>query len=130
VKSLEAKHLAVKLEYRTSPMETVDQAVAERIPFDAVFVVAALHHAFDWRQAVQAAYNCLKEGGWLVIANEPNALHVFLSYRLAKLGGRHEVGFTRTELVRRLRRTGFRKVVCLRNRASFYVRHHWLAARK
>jgi SAM-dependent methyltransferase len=51
--------------------------------FDGVFVFEALHHAFDWRQAIQASFHCLKEGGWLVLANEPNLLHTYISYRVA-----------------------------------------------
>jgi 2-polyprenyl-3-methyl-5-hydroxy-6-metoxy-1,4-benzoquinol methylase len=130
IPGLQAKGLSVNLEYRAAPMETVDQAVAERIPFDAVFVCTALHHAYNWREAVQASRRCLKPGGWLIIANEPNVLHTLISYRVAKLAHTHEIGLSYAELSGHLRKTGFRKILRLRNHLSFYVRHHWLAAQK
>jgi 2-polyprenyl-3-methyl-5-hydroxy-6-metoxy-1,4-benzoquinol methylase len=128
--ALQAKGLSVKLEYRAAPMESVDQAVADRMPFDAVFVCGALHHAYDWRAAIQASRRCLKGGGWLIIANEPNVLHTLISYRVAKLAHTHEVGMSYAELSGCLRQTGFRKIRRMRNRLSFFVRHHWLAAQK
>lgn len=130
VKSLEAKQLDVKLEFRTTSMESVDKAVADRTPFDGVFVFEALHHAHDWRQAVRASYTCLKPDGWLIIANEPNILHTFISYRVAKLSNTHEIGFTRIELMRCLEQTGFRNITVLRNPLSFYLRPHWIAGQK
>ncbi len=130
IKSLEAKQLDLKLEFRTAPMESVNQAVADRIPFDGVFVFEALHHAYDWREAVRASYTCLKPGGWLIIANEPNMLHTFISYRVAKLSNTHEIGFTRTELMKYLKHAGFRNSTVLRNSLSFYLHPHWIAAQK
>jgi 2-polyprenyl-3-methyl-5-hydroxy-6-metoxy-1,4-benzoquinol methylase len=128
--ALQAMGLGVELEYRASPMEKVERAVADRIPFDAVFVCTALHHAFDWREALQAGHRCLKPGGWLIIANEPNVLHTLISYRVAKLAHTHEIGLSHAALTAHLRRIGFRGVRCMRNRPGFFVRHHWLAARK
>jgi 2-polyprenyl-3-methyl-5-hydroxy-6-metoxy-1,4-benzoquinol methylase len=128
--SMKAKQLGSKLEFRTTPMESVDQVVADRIPFDGVYVYEALHHAYNWRQAITASYNCLKPGGWLIIANEPNALHTFISYRVARLSNTHEIGFTQTELIRQLKKVGFHKIKRLKNHFSFYVRPHWLAAQK
>jgi 2-polyprenyl-3-methyl-5-hydroxy-6-metoxy-1,4-benzoquinol methylase len=130
VESLAAKQLDVKLEFRTSPMESVDQTIPDQMPFDGVFVFEALHHAYDWRKAVQASYNCLKPGGWLIIANEPNALHTLISYRVAKLSNTHEIGFTRTELMRHLQHTGFQNITLLRSAWSYYLRPHWIASQK
>lgn len=130
VQSLQAKLLDVDLEYRVTPMESVDQAVPDQMPFDGVFVFEALHHAYDWRQAVRASYACLKPGGWLIIANEPNALHTWISYRVARLSKTHEIGFTRTELMRHLELTGFRNLTVLRNTFSAYVRPHWIASQR
>lgn len=130
IQSLKSRRLDVKLEFRATPMESVNQAVLDRVPFDAVFVFEALHHAHDWRQAIQASHACLKPGGWLIIASEPNAMHTFISYRVAKLSNTHEVGFTRTELKRQLLRTGFRRPIILKNWLSFYLRPHWIAAQK
>jgi protein-L-isoaspartate O-methyltransferase len=130
VKSLEAKHLKVQLEYRVAPMESIDRAVSDRLPFDAVFVYEALHHAFDWRASLQASYYCLKPGGWLVIADEPNALHTCISYRIGKLSNTHEIGLRRSAMRKHLTSVGFRKFVVLRNRVGFFVRPHWIACQK
>lgn len=130
VNSLIAKQLNGKLEFRTAPMETIDQAVSDTLPFDGVFVFEALHHAYDWRLAIQSSYACLKPGGWLIIANEPNALHTFISYRVAKLSDTHEIGFTRRELLQQLGLSGFQNIRVLRNTPGFYLRPHWIAAQK
>ena len=128
--SLEAKQLNAELEFRTSPMETVDRVVQDRLPFDGVFVFEALHHAYDWRQALQASYRCLKPGGWLIIANEPNVLHTFIAYRGAVLSNTHELGFTRTAIVRQLKTIGFRNIRNFNQASNFYLWPHWLAAQK
>jgi 2-polyprenyl-3-methyl-5-hydroxy-6-metoxy-1,4-benzoquinol methylase len=131
VESVRAKKLAgVKLNFRVAPMETIDQEVTDQVPFDGVYVFEALHHAYDWRQAVHASYHCLKPGGWLVIANEPNVLHTFVSYRVAKLSNTHEIGFSRRELMQQLQRTGFRNLTVLKNRVATFIRPHWIAAQR
>jgi SAM-dependent methyltransferase len=111
-------------------MEEVDEAVRELPPFDAVFVFEALHHAFAWREAIDAAYRCLRPGGWLLLCDEPNWLHIFISYRVARLSNTHEVGFTRGQLTGQMREAGFREIVIARNRFHFLLRAHWLAAQK
>src|SRR2546428_6810667 len=77
--SFRRKGLKNELSFKASPMESVDGALSDAHGFDGVLVFEALHHAFDWRQAIAAAYRCLKPGGWLVLANEPNVLHTFIS---------------------------------------------------
>ena len=69
-------------------------------------------------------------GGWLLLCDEPNWLHTFVSYRVAKLSNTHEIGFTRRQLTGQLRQTGFQEVVIARNRFGFLVKPHWLAAQK
>lgn len=128
--ALEAKGAAGSLEFRAAPMETVDEAVRELDPFDAVFVFEALHHAFDWRAAIEASYRCLRPGGWLLLCDEPNWVHLFVSHRVARLSNTHEIGFTRRALRAQLRKAGFDRVVVGRNRIGLLVRPHWLAARK
>ena len=128
--ALEAKGATGKLEFRASPMEAVDEAVRDLSPFDAVFVFEALHHAFDWRQAIDAAYRCLAPGGWLLLCDEPNWLHTFVAYRVARLSNTHEIGFTRRQLTGQLRKSGFEQIVIARNRFGLLARPHWLAARK
>jgi len=130
MESLMAKQLYVKLEFRATPMESVDQAVCDRIPFDVVIVCTALHHAYDWRQAIQSACHCLKPGGWFIIAQEPNLLHTLISYRVAKLVHTHEIGLSRRDLIRQLEQTGFTKIIILRNHVDFYIRNHWIAAQQ
>ena len=68
------------------PMESVADFLQDKevLPFDVVFVFEALHHAYDWHQSLKSAFECLKPGGWLIICNEPNLIHTFVSYRIAK----------------------------------------------
>jgi SAM-dependent methyltransferase len=127
--SYRLKGLPNELSFQRSPMETVDE-VAELGGFDAVYVYQALHHAFDWRQAVAAAHRCLKPGGWLVLADEPNVLHTFISYRVARIGHIHEIGFSRKELLAHLKLCGFRKIEVLAPRFDNRVTPHWIAAQK
>jgi SAM-dependent methyltransferase len=128
--ALAAKGATGSLEFRASPMESVDEAVRDLPPFDAAFVFEALHHAFDWGEAIDAAFRCLRPGGWLLLCDEPNWLHTFVSYRVARLSNTHEIGFTRRQLTGNLRKAGFQEVVIARNRFHFLVKPHWLAARK
>jgi len=129
IKSLEAKGLAPALKYVAAPMESVHTAVGTG-SFNAVFVYEALHHAFDWREAVRSSFACLKPGGWLFLCNEPNVLHTFISYRVAKLSNTHEIGFCKSELVTELRKTGFQKIVSNGAKLHCWFRPHWLLAQK
>jgi 2-polyprenyl-3-methyl-5-hydroxy-6-metoxy-1,4-benzoquinol methylase len=130
IKSLEAKHCDFKLEFRVAAMESVDQIVQDLAPFDSVYVFEALHHAFNWQQAIKSSYLCLRPGGWLIIAKEPNAIHTFVSYRVAKLSNTHEIGFTKRELVSHLKQTGFRNIKIIKNSFSFFMLPHWIACQK
>ena len=130
LKSIEAKGLEVKLKYLAAPMETIDTHVSDRIPFDCVFVYEALHHAYDWKETIGAAFKCLVPGGWLLIAREPNYCHTAVSYRIAKISKTHEIGFTPKELRSELRAAGFTDIQMLRNRMHLLYKPIWMAARK
>ncbi len=125
--SLEAKGLKCDLNFEATPMESVREAVQGT--FDGVFVFEALHHAFDWRKALRSAHDCLRPGGWLLLANEPNVAHTFVAYRVARLSNTHEVGFRKGELVSRMRELGFREIRVLSPRIDNWVSAHWIAAR-
>lgn len=120
----------LRLSFRVSPMETVDEAMVSECDFDGVFVFEALHHAFDWRQAIPAAFRCLRPGGWLLVAGEPNRIHTFVSYRVSRLANTHEVGMSRDALVDAMRQAGFREVRVLQPRWDFGVRRLWIAAKR
>jgi 2-polyprenyl-3-methyl-5-hydroxy-6-metoxy-1,4-benzoquinol methylase len=128
--SLEAKQLEVRLNFQVAPMETVHEHLAADRKFQAVYVFEALHHAFSWEQTLAAAYQVLEPGGWLVIANEPNRAHTFVSYRVGQLSNTHEIGMCRRRLLRRLRQVGFRETRVFGNRLHGWVLTHWLASRK
>lgn len=128
--SLKRKGLPNELRFVVSPMESVDEAVGEPNAFDVVFVFEALHHAYDWRRAVQASFRCLKPGGWLLLANEPNVLHTFISYRVARIARLHEIGLCRHELVGEMQRCGFSRTVVLKPWLNNWVSQHWIAACK
>lgn len=130
LESLRLKGLSVDLKFRKTPMESVAEATRDLEPFDATFVFEALHHAFDWSKAIDSAFECLKPGGWLLICNEPNWIHTFSSYRVARLSNTHEVGFLRRDLMDHLKQKGFKDVSILKNSLHFRVRPHWIAAKK
>ncbi|MHA3771949.1 class I SAM-dependent methyltransferase [Verrucomicrobiota bacterium sgz303538] len=130
IAALKVKGIQAKLDYRVAPMESVHEVVHDRDPFDAVFVYEALHHAYSWQKAIESSYACLKRGGWLVIANEPNRVHTYSSYRVAKLANTHEIGMDRGQMCAHLREVGFSEVRILKNKLHYYVRPHWIAARK
>jgi 2-polyprenyl-3-methyl-5-hydroxy-6-metoxy-1,4-benzoquinol methylase len=128
--SIATKGLPAKLRFEIAGMETVAATVGPKNHYDAVLMFEALHHAFDWRAAVQSAFACLRPGGWILICNEPNILHTFISYRTAKLAGTHEIGFSRGELQRQLAAIGFTEVKYLGSPFHFWTKKHWLVARK
>ncbi len=129
IKSMEAKGLSAGLSFFAAPMESVHLKVPVA-SFDAAFVYEALHHAFDWREAIRSAHACLREGGWLLICNEPNVLHTCVSYRVARLSNTHEIGFSKGDLVAELRRTGFRTILSGGPMLHCWFRPHWLLAQK
>ncbi len=128
--SIAAKGLDPKLRFEIAPMESVATAVGPKSHYDAVFVFEALHHAFNWRRAVDSSLACLRPGGWLLICCEPNVLHTFISYRIAKISNIHEIGFSRGELVRHLKKTGFISVKSFGTPFHFWIKPHWIVAQK
>lgn len=129
IKSMETKGLPPTLKFVASPMESV-HTVVEAGSFDAVFVFEALHHAFDWREALRSSFGCLKKGGWLALCNEPNVLHTCISYRVAKLSNAHEIGFSKSELISELRKAGFGRIISTGPKLHCWFRSHWLLAQK
>jgi SAM-dependent methyltransferase len=121
---------ADRMSFKVAPMESVDEAVGAPADFDAVFVFEALHHAFDWRKSIHAACRCLKPGGWLLLANEPNLLHTFVSYRIARLTNTHEIGMSQRELIAEMKSAGCDEIHIFQPRIDNRVAAHWLAARK
>lgn len=130
IEVLKHKEVSSELKFMACPMEAVDTVAELRGAFDAVFVYEALHHAFDWRKTLRAAITTLKPGGCLLLINEPNRLHTFVSYRVAKLSRTHEIGFSKNTLVRELKAAGFRDVKVLRPRIDNWVSPMWITARK
>jgi 2-polyprenyl-3-methyl-5-hydroxy-6-metoxy-1,4-benzoquinol methylase len=130
VASLRVKGLEDPLSFLLSPMETVDQAVAGQPPFDGVFVFEAIHHAFDWRQTIQACFRVLKPGGWLVLASEPNVLQTLISYRFARINNTHELGLSQRELLDAMHAAGFVETRVFAPRWNNRVSTHWIAARR
>ena len=130
VAALRARGLTTQLSFKVSPMESVHEAVPQPESFDGVFVFEALHHSFDWREAIGSSHRCLREGGWLVLANEPNLLHTFISYRVARLSNTHEIGMSRKEIARQLIRSGFREIRVISPKPNNFITPHWIAAKK
>jgi SAM-dependent methyltransferase len=130
LRSIAAKGLAARLRFEIAAMESVAETVGPKNHYDAAFLFEALHHAFDWRRTVQSSFDCLRPGGWLLICNEPNVLHTFISYRSAKLVNTHEIGFSRGELMRHLSKTGFAPVRYCSTPFHFWTKKHWIVARK
>ena len=128
--ALRVKGISSLLDFVVAPMESVAAHVSTHVPFDAVFVFEALHHAFDWRAAISSACSSLKPGGWLLLCNEPNVMHTAIAYRVARLTTTHEIGFHKPTLIRHLKDTGFQKVISLGKCPHFFVHPHWLLAQK
>ena len=128
--AVRAKDSKADIRFVECPMESVDDIPDARGAFDAAFVYEALHHAFDWRKTLRASAAILKRGGWLLLASEPNRLHTFIAYRVAKLSRTHEIGFTKGALVGELRNCGFGHVEVLRPRLNNQVTPFWIMARK
>lgn len=129
-RALQARGLTETLRFRDCPMESVADAVKDQPLFDAVFVFEALHHAFDWRKAIDSASKCLKPGGWLLLANEPNLFHTFISYRIARLSNTHEIGMSRNQLVARMRSAGLSSIRVMAPRWNNLVSEHWIAGQR
>jgi SAM-dependent methyltransferase len=128
--ALRIKGFDGELDFALSPMECVDNVFNSTVQFDGVFVFEALHHAFDWRKAIRASYNCLKPGGWLILAQEPNVVHTFVSYRVSKLANTHEIGMSRKALLRELRLCAFSETRIFQPKINNLLSHHWVAGRR
>jgi 2-polyprenyl-3-methyl-5-hydroxy-6-metoxy-1,4-benzoquinol methylase len=127
--SLRTKGVTSELVFKLAPMEEVDQVV-ELNSFDAAYIHQALHHVYDWRASLRAAFRTLKPGAWLIIADEPNVLHTFTSYRMGKLSGTHEIGLSRRQIIRCLRDSGYHKVRTISPGFDDRLQPLWIAARK
>lgn len=128
--SVRVKNPRADIRFVECPMESVDQIPEARGAFDATFVYEALHHAFDWQKTLRASAAILKSGGWLLLASEPNRLHTFIAYRVAKLSRTHEIGFTKSALLNELKQCGFSHVEVLRPSLNNQVTPFWIMARK
>ena len=116
-----------EIRFEETPMESVDQASLGL--FDAVYVYEALHHANDWGAALAAARRCLKENGILIIASEPNILHQFIAWRVARISDVREVGFSRRALLKQLQSAGFSQVRVYAPSRFNPLSFHWICAR-
>ncbi|MDB6038496.1 MAG: hypothetical protein JWM99_2337 [Verrucomicrobiales bacterium] len=130
VAALACKQAKGQLSFLAEPMESVDNIPGARGTFDAVYVYEALHHAYDWRKSLQASSKLLKKGGWLLLANEPNVLHTFISYRVSRLSKTHEIGFHRKELLQELKASGFDRIDVLAPKWNNWIRAFWIMAQK
>lgn len=129
-RALKQRGLTELLAFRTSPMESVHDAAKDLGPYDCAFVFEALHHAFDWRAAIESASRSLKPGGWLLLANEPNLLHTYVSYRIARLSNTHEIGMSRKLLVAQMQKCGLSNVRVMAPKWNNLVSEHWIAAQR
>lgn len=132
ISSLKQKEFPVTLQCYETPMESVAEFLKDKniLPVNAVFVFEALHHAYDWQESLQSAFECLDKNGWLIICNEPNLVHTFVSYRIARLSKTHEIGMSKLSLTKTLKNIGFRKIVCFNNHLDLLIKPHWIAAQK
>jgi len=109
IEALKVKGLQCALKFIASPMEEIHRQVPQG-HFDAAFCYAALHHVFDWREALASADKCVKPGGWLFIFCEPSLLHTFICHRSAKIWRTQELGFRGRDLTNHLRKLGYDKI--------------------
>jgi 2-polyprenyl-3-methyl-5-hydroxy-6-metoxy-1,4-benzoquinol methylase len=109
-----------------APMEKVHQMSSE--PFDAVYVHEALHQASDWRAVLESARHCLKEGGILIVASEPNILHQFVAWKVVRISGVREVAFSRRALLSNLKAAGFGSVQVYAPVRLNPLSFHWVCA--
>jgi len=130
VAALDVKGCGAKLKILAAAMETVSRDTASEVPFDAVYVHEALHHAFDWKAAAGEAYRVLRPGGYFFICQEPNAAHTYICYRSAKILQTHEIGFHKSELVQGLKDVGFSEVTVLLPKVNNFISPFWIRARK
>lgn len=148
VDALKVKGLKCSLQFIASPMEEIHQHVP-LAHYDAAFCYAALHHVFDWREALESADQCVRPGGWLFIFCEPSLLHTFICHRSAKIWRTQELGFRGRDLTGQLRKLGYGSITVERPvwgeglnvlfkrmlpftivAGSLVSREYWISARK
>ncbi len=132
VKALKARGIDddKRLIFRRSPMESVDEVLKDQEPFDCVFVSEALHHAYDWKKTIHTAYRCLKPGGWFILADEPNLIHTFVSYRIGRMTNTHEIGLSRKEMNAEMLKAGFRTTKVFSPRFDNRMSHLWMGGQR
>lgn len=148
IEALKVKGLKCSLQFIASPMEEIHRQVPPG-HFDAAFCYAALHHVYDWREALESADQCVKPGGWLFILCEPSLLHTFICHRSAKIWRTQELGFRGRDLTAQLRKLGYGSITVERPiwgeglgavfkrllpftvvAGSLVSREYWISARK
>src|SRR5262249_24289381 len=79
--------------------------------FDGALLFDALHHCPGCAEVLARAWGPLRRGGWLLLM-EPSWLHRYSPHarEATRRFGVTELGFSRRELYRGLRRAGFRSV--------------------
>ena len=128
--ALEEKGWGENLRFFAAPMESVSEHLPPNSMFDCVFVFEALHHAYDWREAIRTSIKVIAPKGWLVLANEPNLMHTFISYRVSRLTKTHEIGMSQTELINEMKKAGFGNIHVLAPRLNNLVSAHWIAGQR
>jgi ubiquinone/menaquinone biosynthesis C-methylase UbiE len=139
IASLKAKKLECFLEFIATPMEEVHRHV-QNAEYDAAFCYEALHHVYDWREALEAIDKCLRPGGRLFLFGEPSWLHTFICYRTSKIWKTQEIGFRGRELRRHLAKIGYQEIRMtsplkrflpfMIAQGSLLARAYWISARK
>jgi 2-polyprenyl-3-methyl-5-hydroxy-6-metoxy-1,4-benzoquinol methylase len=138
IESLKAKKLNCTLNFISTPMEEVHRHVPNT-SYDAAFCYEALHHAFDWREALESMDKCLSPGGFLFLFAEPSFLHTYLCYRSSKIWKMTEIGFRKRELRAQLKKMEYRDIKVTRPFSMFpftvedgalVSRAFWISAQK
>jgi 2-polyprenyl-3-methyl-5-hydroxy-6-metoxy-1,4-benzoquinol methylase len=122
---LKERGISSELDFFCSPMEEMHKYVDQTNPFDAAFCFEALHHAFDWKESLDAAAKCIRPGGQLFLFSEPPTLHTFICHRSAKVLKTHEIGFKQRDLVKHLELLGFRDFEVRRPVQIERIRDFW-----
>ena len=102
-----ANDSSVKIEFVTADME--EKSFDKE--FDVMVIHDALHHCPNYKAVLTNAFKSLKEGGELIIA-EPSLIHLISPHarKAVKDYTVTELGFSRFQLRRILKRAGFKKV--------------------
>ena len=102
-----AKDGSVKINFITGDMEDISFDKE----FEAIVIHDALHHCPNYRLVIANAFKSLKNGGELILA-EPSLLHLISPHarKAVKDYTVTELGFSRFQLRRILKKTGFKAV--------------------